>query len=67
MTQKGMIYKHAESESLMSKLLNFAFKLMGAKNILGKKLSDLENFKNEPDTITKSVKRICEIKEETLD
>ncbi len=67
MVQQGMIYKHDKSESLMSKLLNFIFKLIGAKNILGKQLSDLNKFKNEPDAITKSVKRICNIQEETFE
>ncbi len=66
MTQQGMIYKHAKSESFMSKLLNFIFRLIGAKNILGRQLSDLENFKNDPNAITKSVKRSCNIKEETF-
>lgn len=61
-----MIYKHQESESFMSKVLNSIFKLMGAKNILGKRLADLEKFKNEPDAITKSAKRTCDIKEETF-
>lgn len=67
MTQQGMIYKHERSESFMSKSINFVSKLAGVKNILGKKLKDLENFKNAPDAITKSVKRICDIKEETFE
>jgi len=67
MTQQGMVYKHGKSESFMSKGLNFISKLVGVKNILGKRLSDLENFKNEPDAITKSVKRTCDIKEETFE
>lgn len=67
MAKQDMIYKHAKSESFMSKFLNFIFKLIGAKNILGKRLSDLENFKNEPEAITKSVKRSCIIKEETFE
>lgn len=66
MAQQGIMYKHAKSESFMSKAVNFTSKLVGVKNILGKNLSDLENFKNEPDAITKSVKRNCNIKEETF-
>jgi len=66
MTQEAMIYKHERSESFMSKLLNFIFKLIGAKNILGKQLSDLDNFKNAPDAISKSVKRNCDIQEENF-
>lgn len=66
MAKQNIIYKHEKSESFISKVLNFIFKLIGAKNILGKKLSDLENFKNKPDAITKSVKQTCEIKEETF-
>jgi len=61
-----MIYRHAKPESFMSKVLNTIFKIIGAKNILGKKLKDLEGFKNDPDPITKSVKQTCEIKEETF-
>jgi len=50
----------------MSKLINFTFKLIGAKHILGKQLSDLEKIKNDPSAIPKSVKRSCNIKEETF-
>lgn len=43
-----MIYTHDKSESFMSKFLNLIFKIIGAKNILGKKLQDIDNLKNEP-------------------
>ena len=66
MAQEKVIYQHAKSRSFMARLLNFAFKLIGAKKQLGKQLSDLENFKNEPAALTKSVKRVCHIQEETF-
>ncbi len=66
MKQQDMIYKHEKSASFKSKLLNFIFKLIGVKNILGKQLSDLDKFKNEPEATSKSVKRNCNIKEETF-
>lgn len=64
MAQQAVIYKHAKSGSLMSKLLNSIFKLIGAKRILGRQLSNLEKFKNDPAGVTKSVKKACDIKEE---
>ncbi len=36
------------------------------KYILGKRLSNLDTFKNEPDAVTKAVKNACDIREETF-
>ncbi|MEL7006953.1 MAG: hypothetical protein AAFN93_30205, partial [Bacteroidota bacterium] len=67
MTQQSMVYTHAKSASFMSKLLDFVFKLIGAKNVLGRQLADLENVKNDPSPPTKSVKQTCNILEETFE
>ena len=66
MGQQGMVYKHEKSQSFMSKALNVVFKLSGAKNTLRKRLGDLENFKNEPEEVSKSVKKTCKVQEDTF-
>ncbi|MEO0899820.1 MAG: alpha/beta hydrolase [Bacteroidota bacterium] len=66
MTQQGMIYTHEKSASFMSKFLDFTFKLIGLKKVLGRTLSDLENVKNDPAPPTNSVKKACNIQEESF-
>lgn len=66
MAQQGIVYKHQKPESFVSKILNLFFRVSGQTKFLGKQLSNLDKLKNDHAPITKSVKKSCNIKEETF-
>jgi len=66
MAASSLEYIHPKSQSFLSRLIKTFLVVARQKGHLGRQLSDLEKFKNDPAPVPKSVQKTCTVKEESF-
>ncbi len=67
MSKPPEIYNHSKSESLMSRVLKLFFTLGRINQTLGRQLSNLDDFDNDPAPVPASVKNKIDVVEESFE
>lgn len=62
-SQQSKIYNHSKAESLMSRVIKLFFTLSRANQNLGRQLSNLDDFVNDPAPVPKSVRNKIDVLE----